>query len=135
MEAIARSFIEAFNRRDADGLVALADPEIEFHPTPLVQTDSRYHGHDGLRRWLEEVEGVGHRVRVRDVRTLDRRHFLILSDVLIGDEAVSPLTILGLLSDAGAIAEVHAFLSDEQTLTQVGVTPENTEEGPLSAPA
>lgn len=137
MEAIAQSFIEAFNRRDAESLVALADPEIEFHPTPLVHAHSKYHGHDGLRRWLEEIgaSGIGHRVRLRDVRTLDESHFLVLSDVLIDDEPVSPLTILVRLSEAKEIVEVHAFLSDEQTLAQVGVTPESTEEEPLSEPA
>ncbi|MGB7588718.1 MAG: nuclear transport factor 2 family protein [Solirubrobacterales bacterium] len=134
MDVIAQSFIEAFNLRDAEGLVALADPEIEFHPTPLVHGQSTYHGHDGLRCWLEEIgeSGIGHRVRVHDVRKLDENHFLILSDVLIGDEPISPLTILGRLSNAREIVEVHAFLSDERMLAQVGVTPANTEKGTLS---
>lgn len=123
MEAIARNFIEAFNRRDAEGLVELADPEIEFHPTPLVHVHRGYHGHDGLRRWLEEIGGVGHRVRVHDVRRLDESHFLVLSDVLIEGEPVSPLAVLVRLSEVGQIVEVHAFLSDERILAQVGLTP------------
>lgn len=72
---------------------------------------------------------------MHDVRILGASHFLALSDVVIGDEPVSPLAMLGRLNDAGEIVELHAFLSDEQTLAQVGVTPASTEEGSLNGPA
>jgi len=47
-EAIGHRLIDAFNRRDAETFVALADPSIEFHSTLLVGEDNSYHAHDGL---------------------------------------------------------------------------------------
>lgn len=55
MDEIGRDFTDAFNRRDADGLVALADPAIEFCPTELVGSRRAYHGHEGLRQWVADL--------------------------------------------------------------------------------
>jgi ketosteroid isomerase-like protein len=47
---------EAFNRRDLDALLALADPGIEFTPAILeLEGGDSYRGHDGLRRWWEAM--------------------------------------------------------------------------------
>jgi hypothetical protein len=47
---IGQRFIETFNRRDAKALVALADPTINFHPTPLADETHGYRGRKGLWR-------------------------------------------------------------------------------------
>jgi hypothetical protein len=126
MEAIAREFIDAFNRRDAEGLVALCDAEIDFQPTPLVGAHDGYRGHDGLRRWVEDLgtSGLDHQVRVREVRVLDERRFLLLSEVWIDGELVSPSAMLARLTETGAIVEAQAFLSDEETLERIVLEPE-----------
>jgi SnoaL-like domain len=128
MEAIARDFIDAFNRRDAEGLVALCDPEVSFHPTPLAGTHGGYRGHDGLRQWVADLDtsGLDHRVRVREVRRLDERRFLLLSEVWIDGELVSPSAMLARLGESGSIAEARAFLSDEETLEQIVLRPEES---------
>lgn len=126
MEGIAREFVDAFNRRDAEGLVALCDPEIEFHPTPLVGSHDGYRGHHGLRQWAEELRasGLDHRVRVREVRTLDEHRFLLLSEVWVDGEVVSPSAMLARLGEGGGIVEARAFLSDEETIEQIVLRPE-----------
>jgi len=48
-DRIGREFVDAFNRRDADGLVALSHPDIEFRPTMLAGSKRVYKGHEGLR--------------------------------------------------------------------------------------
>jgi SnoaL-like domain len=125
MEAIGQRFIEAFNRRDADALVALADPRIEWHPSSLVGARRTYLGHDGLRRWVAELEeyGAAHQVRVREVRALDASSFLILSEVLVDDVVSSPSAMVAHLTPEGMILEGRAYLTDEELLTQVGVVP------------
>ena len=121
MESIARRFIDAFNRRDAEDLVALAHPEIEFHPTSLVGARRVYHGHDGLRRWVAELvaRAIDHRVRVCEVRPLDERRFVLISEVLLGDEPAAPSAMVATLAADGGIVLARAYLTDEQTLTQV----------------
>jgi ketosteroid isomerase-like protein len=48
---------EAFNRRDLDGFLAHADPDVEFTPY-VVALEGNYHGHDGVRRWWEDLFDV-----------------------------------------------------------------------------
>jgi len=124
LDAIAQSMVDAFNRRDTEGFVAHADAEVEFYPTPLVREHDVHRGHAGLRRWLEEIEAAGtrHCFRVSEVRTLDARRFLIVGEVVIDRETVSPLTVLVRVGEAEKVIEVRAFLSDERMLEQVGVT-------------
>lgn len=125
MEEIARGFVDAFNRRDVEDLVALADPQIEFHPTPLAGSHDGFHGHAGLREWMARLTAsdLGHQARVREVRVLDENRFMLLTEVLVEDEVLSPSAMLARLGDSGLIVEARAFLSDEQMLREIGLLP------------
>jgi SnoaL-like domain len=124
MESIAHEFVDAFNRRDAAGLVALVDPEFEFHPTVLVGSRRTYHGTDGLLGWTAELQrsAMQHQARVLDVRVLDEYRFLALAEVLVGGKPISPSAMLARVNEQGMLVEVHAYLSDEQTLREIGIT-------------
>ena len=51
--------IDAFNERDIDTSLALLDPEVEFTPYEIaLQGGDPYRGHDGARKWLEDVLGA-----------------------------------------------------------------------------
>ena len=50
-----RRAIAAFNLRDVEPFVAIADPGIEFH-TAYAEIGGVYHGHDGLRRYFGDIE-------------------------------------------------------------------------------
>jgi ketosteroid isomerase-like protein len=121
-DQIAREFVEAFNRRDTDGLLALVHPEIEFRPTMLVGSERVYRGHDGFRSWAEDLAAAEatHQVRVRDIRVLEDRRFLVLSEVLLDGEVVAPSAMVAKLEE-GKIVEAHAYLSDEAMLTELGL--------------
>ena len=131
MDEIGRRFIDAFNRRDAPSLVALADPAIEFYPTELVGSRRTYNGHDGLRQWIADLREspIQHQVRVREVRTLDGRRFLLLSEVLLEGELVSPSAMLAHVDERGAIVKAHAYLTDKQMLAQLGAIPDDVAPG------
>lgn len=123
-DLIARRFIDAFNRRDVESLIALSDPAIEFHPSSLVGRRQRYDGHDGLRRWVEELgkSGLEHQVQVRQVRPSDDG-FVILAEVLIDGTAVTPGTMVARVNERHEIAEAHVFLTDAELLARIGVMP------------
>lgn len=115
MQALADRFADAFNRRDADGLIAQSDPEITFYPTVLVGVIREYRGHEGIRRWLADLDQIGaeHVADVREVRPLDDRHFIVRSDVLLDGEIVGDSAMMVRLTTTGTIAEAHTYLLDE----------------------
>jgi uncharacterized protein len=56
--AVVRRAYEAFTQRDADAMAALADPDVEWlppHTAGLAHEGRPYHGHEGLRLYLEDV--------------------------------------------------------------------------------
>jgi hypothetical protein len=124
-EWIARRFCDAFNDRDAEALVALADPEVRYYPTALVGGGRGYEGHDGLRQWVAELResGIEHRGRVRTVRqTADG--FLLLSDVLLDDRMIATAAMLTVLNDRSAIVEARVLFTDAELLERLGTGPD-----------
>ncbi len=125
IEAAGRTFVDAHNRRDFEALCALTDPEIAFHPTSLTGGERIYRGHEGLRRWVDHLHEskIVHRAQIRELRVLDENRLMILTNVLVDGELVTEAAMLTRLTDDGAIAEIHAYLSDEEMLKQVGLLP------------
>jgi ketosteroid isomerase-like protein len=71
---IARRLFEAFNRTFAEGtpdLYELLDPEVEWVPMSALLEGTRYHGHDGVRRWMEEMKRDWTTFELRPERFLD----------------------------------------------------------------
>ena len=54
---VVRRAYEAFKRFDAEALIEIADPEIEFG-TSAAAPGGTYRGHTGVRRYFKEVEGA-----------------------------------------------------------------------------
>ena len=63
---LVREAFDAFARRDLAALVELTDPEVElFAPTAALANEGRcYRGHDGIARYLHDVERVWTRLEV-----------------------------------------------------------------------
>ena len=59
IEIVDRAY-QAFKGLDAEALVAVSDPEIEFG-TSAAAPGGTYRGHTGIRRYVKEIEGAfGH---------------------------------------------------------------------------
>lgn len=52
---VVRLVFDRFNAGDDDGFVELCAPQIEFHDVPEIPDSQTYSGHDGVRKWLENV--------------------------------------------------------------------------------
>src|SRR5829696_4391564 len=52
---LSRQAVDAFNRRDLDAFLALAHPDVKH----VALVGEVYTGHDGLRRWWEDMVGRG----------------------------------------------------------------------------
>ena len=61
---LVRGLFEAFAARDAQALLDLVDPQIEFFgPTATILREGRcYRGHEGMRRYLRDVEALWQRL-------------------------------------------------------------------------
>ena len=71
---VVRRTIEAYNRTYAEGtpdLYDLLDPEVEWVPMSALLEGTRYHGHDGVRQWMEEMKRDWTSFEVRPERFLD----------------------------------------------------------------
>jgi ketosteroid isomerase-like protein len=57
---LVERLFDAFAARDEDALLAIMHPEIEFFgPTATVLNEGKcYRGHDGIRRYLQDVEQI-----------------------------------------------------------------------------
>ena len=56
---LARRAFDAFNRRDLDGFLALADPDAEFHSRIAeLEGGEPYRGHEGIRSWWESLFAI-----------------------------------------------------------------------------
>ena len=66
--AVVRTAVDAFNARDADRLLSLMDPEIEYRSAVEARV---YRGHDGMLRYLEDVDATMEEWRVEDSRFVD----------------------------------------------------------------
>jgi ketosteroid isomerase-like protein len=77
--ALVRRVFEAFARRDLEAVVALTDPEVElFAPTAALANEGRcYRGHDGLARYLQDVERVWARLEVMPDKFREVGHHVV----------------------------------------------------------
>jgi ketosteroid isomerase-like protein len=81
---VTRRAFEAFDRRDVDGVLALCDPEVEFHAVTgeLAAGGEPYRGHEGIRRYFADAERVWEELRMtpRDFRAVGD-HVVVLGRV------------------------------------------------------
>ena len=72
---IAERGFAALSQRDLEGVLEVLDPEVELVPLITGPDDRAYRGHDGARRWLEEIWAAweGYRVSLRWIRDVDER--------------------------------------------------------------
>ena len=71
VELIRRGFV-AFNARDVEALVAVCDSDCEWMPFRAQLEGIAYRGHDGIRRFVEDMDHDWHAFRIEPVELHDR---------------------------------------------------------------
>lgn len=135
-ERIAGALVDAFNSREPGAWTSVFHPDVEFRPTTLIGSRSVYKGHPGVLRYLGELtkRGAGQRTRMRRVQVISADRFVLYTEVLLGEEVVSPGAVIIRLTDC-KIIEATAYLSDEKTLQTTGlVPPEEAQDDAVSKP-
>ena len=130
---LAAAYIEAWNKRDRDAWLDLLHPELEFHPSALVETGIVYHGIGGASRYLDELIASERpeQAKIVGLRRISPDRFLIELELLIDGRSASTACVLAQVRD-GRFVYTAGYLSDAATLTFIGVIPEDA---PAVAPA
>ena len=124
VEDLIRGFVAAFNRREAEAMIAFADPRIVAYPAKVSRTSRSYAGHQGLRHWVQDVvaNDRGQRIAAREVRKLEAQRWAVLGELTIDAVPLSPFASLFAVAH-GLITEAHEYLSEESLLRELDYLP------------
>ena len=117
LELIER-WLEGFNDRDEERLLAVAHPDIVLRPMRWVP-HAEYRGHAGVRAWLADMLASGNDATVTPdtVRSLGEGRVAV--EGVLDDLALRFVGIYEIRDDR--IAAVRAYLSDPELLAQLGI--------------
>jgi hypothetical protein len=128
-----RRWIEAFNSRDIEAMIALCDPSVEFQSAIAAVGGGVYHGHDGMRTWHRDIqEAWGEQIRVQPEAYFDLGEYLLTFFVYhgrgehSGAEVAMQGTVATRWSD-GLVSYGHAYLDRADALRDLGVTEDELE--------
>jgi ketosteroid isomerase-like protein len=123
---LAREVLETLGKRDADRLIALADPDVEWHSFFAVgEGGGSYRGHDGTRRYMSDLDDAF------EVGRADVDDALGVGDIVVlvgrlhyrgkgsGVESETPVGWMLKFRDRKVVC-FRAFREPEQTLEGLG---------------
>lgn len=118
-QTIPTQWVEAFNARDLDRMLACLSVGVEFHPLRLGGLRECYHGHSGVREWFKQLRDLRHphRIVLSDVRDVgDGKVFAVGAlRVAAGEPDIGPFCALHRLNGRLIIAARH-YLADPGTI-------------------
>jgi ketosteroid isomerase-like protein len=123
-----RRLIDAYNARDMDAFIALCDPRIEVHSVFSAPGGAAYHGHDGVRKWLQGLEeSWGKDFRVEPESFFDVGDDSLAFNVLHGHGIKSGVgvtmpTAQVVRAGYGLIVYVKVYAHREDALSDLGVS-------------
>ena len=122
----ARQVMHGLGQRDAERLIALADPDVEWHSFFALGEGGVYRGHDGTRRYMRDLDEAW------EIGRADVDDALGLGDVVVlvgrihyrgkgsGVESESPAGWM-LKFRQGKVLRFRAFREPEQALEALGL--------------
>lgn len=132
--ATVRRYIDDFNRRDFDSLVADADPAVELSEWPDAPGAQTYHGPDGVHKafenwfdtweWMQiEIEDIAEVGGDRVLFTLHQRARGRGSGIEVEIRSFNVYTF-----HDGNVTRIQLFTEREPALEAAGLTPAKEEE-------
>jgi ketosteroid isomerase-like protein len=114
---LVRQWARAVNERDRDTLAAHSHPDIDCYPLQIATVSGHYQGHDGLRRWIDDMvaSDIGHEVRFVGIRTLPDGRVALFGTLFVEGKEISPYSLIATVHD-GLVIGMRSYLSDEETM-------------------
>jgi ketosteroid isomerase-like protein len=122
-------WIDAFNRRDIDGLLELSDRDIEFRSilAPMMQGESVFRGPEGIHAYFESLDEAYDRVELVPSELIDAGAAVVVVEHVAwrgresGAEGRTHLAPVVWLR-AGKVFRVETFEDRAEALEAVGLT-------------
>lgn len=121
-ETVVSRWVDAFNDRDLNAMLACVAADVEFHPFRLHGLDGCYQGHDGVRSWFANLERLQYeeRLTVSRIESTDGDQVLAVGAVsLYGLDVGPPFCGLYVLGD-GLVLAAHLYLTEPEMLKRLG---------------
>ena len=126
--ALAHEVIDAVERRDLDGLIALTDQNVEWRSAFVAGTGGVYRGHAGMREYVHDMKDawdivrleVDHEMGVGDVVVFVGRIHYRGKGSGVEDETESGYV---LKFDKGKLVGFRPFRDPEAALEAIGLQP------------
>jgi ketosteroid isomerase-like protein len=130
---LTRHFIEAFNARDLNAMLAHCDPSIEWHSAFAAVGGAIYHGQEDIRRWHGDFEEVwGDEIRSEPEAYFDLGEHTLFFFVMhgrgqqSGAEVEMPIATVFTVRD-GLIVYMKTYTDREEALRDLGVSEDELE--------
>ncbi len=123
---VVQRWVDAYNRRDIDGLIALTDPDAELR-TRFVAIESVFRGHEGIRAYFEGLDEAYDHFEVVPIEFIDAGAAVVFAGHADwrgkesgagGTTQIAPALWLR----AGKVFRTETFTDRAQALEAVGLT-------------
>jgi ketosteroid isomerase-like protein len=123
---VARRAVAAFNARDVEGFAALTTSDFEWSPSMSPIDGAVFVGHDGVRKYFQELAGAWDRFDVHPDEFLEHRTGVLVLGRLEGrgrGSGAATSASLGMAFDMreGAISRIRGYLDQARALQAVGL--------------
>jgi ketosteroid isomerase-like protein len=121
---IIRRGLDAYNRGDVQTLLDISDPEAEFVPLRSLVVGGSYRGHDGIRKFMEDVSEEWEDLVIRSQEFREHESCVLLLGQFEGRgkasgvEMRSPVAWIFELRDR-KIVRMQAYSSQQEALQAV----------------
>jgi len=120
-----RQGIDAFNRRDLEGFLALADPDVVGVSRVLAIEGGSYQGHDGAREWWKTLLDVlpDFEIEVLSVRGAGERTDAALRNRAHGEGGTALEELVWQVAEwrNGRVVRWEIYMSEEEALEAAGL--------------
>ena len=124
-ETIVVEWVEAFNARDLDRMLACLANEVEFRPLRLSGVSGCYRGHDGIREWFTRLRRwrQDHPIIIHGTRAVGDAHVIVTGAICLdGESHIGSFCAVNRIDD-GLILAAHHYLSDADMIERLGLIP------------
>jgi ketosteroid isomerase-like protein len=97
-----RRMMQAFNDGDVEAMVAECDPTVEWEEQFIPGRDRVYLGHEGVRRWAEDVRGME-----EELGSLEGRIEVVEET---DDSLIAAVRLEGEGTSSGVRVDMHVYL-------------------------
>ena len=126
---LARRAVEAFNRRDVDGVMECVNPDFEWFPAmPAASGGEPFRGREGIEAYIRDIGDTWEEYRVvgQDFRNLGHDQVLVLSRIEGRGAGSGGLVdaAMGQIYDLrdGKISRIRTYLDHGETLRAAGLS-------------